>query len=222
MLLYHPILINGPEWFKGLGTANSAGTKVFSLCGNLINKGIVEAKMGTTVSDLVYNFGGGIRGGKAIKMLQTGGAAGTFIKPEEMDTPLDFDSMKNFGISLGSGVILAVNEDHCAVDVALNLMEFFEHESCGKCTPCREGTKVIVEILHKFSKGQGSEELFNQLYDVSETMEASAFCGLGQSVPIPLRSILDRFKDEFMAHVGVDEAPCGVCKFPKKKKKKIR
>ena len=216
-----PIIINGPDWFKVLGTSNSAGTKVFSLCGNLINKGIVEVKMGTTVSDLVYNFGGGIRDGKAIKMIQTGGAAGTFIKPGEMNTPLDFDSMKNYGISLGSGVILAIDEDHCAVDVALNLMEFFEHESCGKCTPCREGTKVIVDILHKFSKGQGSEELFSSLYDIAETMEASAFCGLGQAVPIPLRSILDRFKDEFMAHVGVYEAPCGVCKFPKKKKKKI-
>jgi len=176
--------------------------------------------MGTSVRDLVHKFGGGISKGRTLKMVQTGGAAGTFIKPEEMDAELDFDSFKKSGASLGSGVILAIDETHCAVDIAKNLMEFFAHESCGKCSPCREGTRVIVHILNEFSKGRGTVEMFNQLYDISETMEESSFCGLGQSVPIPLRSILDRFKDEFLSHLNSPGCPVGVCEFDKPEKKK--
>ena len=215
-----PITDKGANWFKAIGTKSSAGTKVYSLCGNLVKRGIVEVPMGTTVADLVYKFGGGIPDGRAVKMVQTGGAAGTFIKPEELGAPLDFDSFKNSGASLGSGVILAIDETHCAVDVAKNLMEFFAHESCGKCSPCREGTHIIVHILNEFSKGRGTRELFDQLYDVADTMEDSSFCGLGQAVPVPLRSILDRFKDEFLAHVDTLQCPVGICKFDKKKKKR--
>nr|WP_121526416.1 NADH-quinone oxidoreductase subunit NuoF [Mesotoga sp. HF07.pep.5.2.highcov] len=196
-----PIIDKGAGWFRSIGTQSSPGTKVFSLCGDLVKRGIVEVPMGTSVRDLVHKFGGGIPKGRTLKMVQTGGAAGTFIKPEEMDAELDFDSFKKSGASLGSGVILAIDETHCAVDIAKNLMEFFAHESCGKCSPCREGTRVIVYILDEFSKGRGTVEMFNQLYDISETMEESSFCGLGQSVPIPLRSILDRFKDEFLSHL---------------------
>ncbi len=175
--------------------------------------------MGTSVRDLVHKFGGGIPNGRALKMVQTGGAAGTFIRSEEMDAELDFDSFKKYGASLGSGVILAIDETHCAVDTAKNLMEFFAHESCGKCSPCREGTHVIVHILNEFSKGRGTTEMLSQLYDISETMEDSSFCGLGQSVPVPLRSILDRFKEEFLAHVDAPQCPVGVCKFEKPKKR---
>jgi NADH-quinone oxidoreductase subunit F len=215
-----PIIDKGAGWFRSIGTQSSPGTKVFSLCGDLVKRGIVEVPMGTSVRDLVHKFGGGISKGRTLKMVQTGGAAGTFIKPEEMDAELDFDSFKKSGASLGSGVILAIDETHCAVDIAKNLMEFFAHESCGKCSPCREGTRVIVHILNEFSKGRGTVEMFNQLYDISETMEESSFCGLGQSVPIPLRSILDRFKDEFLSHLNSPGCPVGVCEFDKPEKKK--
>ena len=215
-----PIIDKGAGWFRSIGTQSSPGTKVFSLCGDLVKRGIVEVPMGTSVRDLVHKFGGGIPKGRTLKMVQTGGAAGTFIKPEEMDAELDFDSFKKSGASLGSGVILAIDETHCAVDIAKNLMEFFAHESCGKCSPCREGTRVIVYILDEFSKGRGTVEMFNQLYDISETMEESSFCGLGQSVPIPLRSILDRFKDEFLSHLNSPGCPVGVCEFDKPEKKK--
>jgi NADH-quinone oxidoreductase subunit F len=215
-----PIIDKGASWFKSIGTASSPGTKVYSLCGDLVKRGIVEVPMGTSVRDLVQKYGGGIPNGRTIKMIQTGGAAGSFIKPEEMDARLDFDSFKKYGASLGSGVILAIDDTHCAVDIARNLMEFFAHESCGKCAPCREGTHVIVHILDELSKGRGTSEMLNQLYDISETMEESSFCGLGQSVPVPLRSILDRFKDEFLAHVNYPQCPVGVCKFEKPTKKK--
>jgi len=214
------VIDKGASWFKSIGTASSPGTKVFSLCGDLVKRGIVEVPMGTSVRDLVQKFGGGTPNGRTLKMVQTGGAAGSFIKPEEMNAELDFDSFKKYGASLGSGVILAIDDTHCAVDIAKNLMEFFAHESCGKCAPCREGTHVIVHILDEFSKGRGTSEMLNQLYDISETMEESSFCGLGQSVPVPLRSILDRFKDEFLAHVNSPQCPVGVCKFEKPTKKK--
>jgi len=215
-----PIIDKGASWFKSIGTASSPGTKVYSLCGDLVKRGIVEVPMGTSVRDLVQKFGGGVPNGRTLKMIQTGGAAGSFIKPEEMDAKLDFDSFKKYGASLGSGVILAIDDTHCAVDIARNLMEFFAHESCGKCAPCREGTHVIVHILDELSKGRGTSEMLDQLYDISETMEESSFCGLGQSVPVPLRSILDRFKDEFLAHVNSPQCPVGVCKFEKPTKKK--
>lgn len=214
------ILVNGQEWFKSIGTQASTGTKVYSLCGDLVKRGIVEVPMGTTVADLVYKYGGGITGGKGLKMVQTGGAAGTFIKPEELSTKLDFNSFRESGVSLGSGVILAIDNTHCAVDIAKNLMEFFAHESCGKCTPCREGTRMIVKILDEFSKGRGTLEMLDSLYGISENMERSAFCGLGQAVPVPLKSLLDRFREDFEAHIGVESCPVNVCKFQKKKKKK--
>lgn len=214
------IVLNGAEWFRSIGTEGSPGTKVYSLCGNLVRRGITEVPMGTTVAELIYKHGGGIASGRNLKMVQTGGAAGTFIKPEEINTPLDFNSFRDYGVALGSGVILAIDDTHCAVDVALNLMEFFAHESCGKCSPCREGTKLIVTILKEISKGRGTKEMVDQLYDIAETMQNSAFCGLGQSVPIPLRSLLDRFRDEVEAHIGAESCPVGVCKFEKKKKKR--
>jgi len=215
------IILKGADWFKSIGTENSSGTKVFSLCGNIINRGIVEAPMGTTVRDLIYKYGGGIANGKSLKMVQTGGTAGTFIGPDKLDVPLDFDSMKNYGVSLGSGVILVIDEDSCAVDVLKNAMEFFEHESCGKCTPCREGTKMAVYMLNEISKGRGKKEYLSALRNIARTMLDSAFCGLGQSVPVPLNSMLDNFEEEFLAHINSEESPCGICKFEKPKKKKL-
>ena len=216
------IILKGADWFKSIGTENSPGTKVFSLCGNIVNRGIIEAPMGTTIRDLVYKYGGGIANGKELKMIQTGGTAGTFVGPDKLDTPLDFDSMKNYGVSLGSGVILVIDEDNCAVDVLKKAMEFFEHESCGKCTPCREGTKMLVRMLDEISKGRGKEEYIDAMKNIASTMLDSSFCGLGQSVPIPLNSMLDNFKEEFLAHINAKESPCGICKFEKPKKKLVR
>ncbi len=218
-----PHIVNrGADWFLSIGTDSSPGTKVYSLCGNLVKRGIVEVPMGTTTADLIYSFGGGIAGGRTLKMIQTGGAAGTFIKPDEISFPLDFDSMRNHNVSLGSGVILAIDDTHCAVDIGLNLMEFFAHESCGKCTPCREGTRMIIHLLGQISKGKGTPDMIDHLYSISSTMEDASFCGLGQSVPVPLRSLLDRFRSEIEDHIGAETCPLEVCKFEKPAKQKAR
>jgi len=215
-----PIILNGAEWFKKYGTENSAGTKVFTLVGNVVKRGLVEVPMGTTVRELIYTFGGGVANGRKLKMVQTGGTAGTFIGPDKLDTPLDYDSFKNFGVSIGSGVILVVDDSHCAVDIGLNVFKFFEHESCGKCTPCREGTRVIVQTFEKLSKGTATKQDIEYLWQLAELMEKGSLCGLGQSVPVPLRSLLDNFKDEIYAHID-GKCPTGICKMETKKKKKV-
>ncbi|RKX44013.1 MAG: NADH-quinone oxidoreductase subunit NuoF [Thermotogae bacterium] len=215
------IILKGADWFKSFGTESSPGTKVFSLVGNVVKKGIVEVPLGTTVRDLIFKFGGGVEGGKKLKIVQTGGTAGTFIGPDKLDVPLDYDSYQNHGVSLGSGVILVADETHCAVDLALNAMKFYEHESCGKCTPCREGTKLAVQILERISKGQGRKEDLDLLREIAKAAGETSFCGLGQSIPVPLLSILENFKEEFEAHIGAEGCPVGVCKFEKPKKKKM-
>lgn len=214
------IIMNGAEWFKKFGTESSPGTKVFSLVGNVVRKGIVEVPMGVTVRDLIFKFGGGIEGGRKLKVVQTGGSAGTFIGPDKLDVPLDFDSYAKYGVSLGSGVILVADETHCAVDLALTVMRFFEHESCGKCTPCREGTRMIVNILERISRGEGKKEDLDTLREIARNAGETSFCGLGQSIPVPLLSIVDNFEEEFRAHIGADKCPVGVCEFKKKKEKK--
>ena len=215
------IILKGADWFKSFGTESSPGTKVFSLVGNVVKKGIVEVPLGTTVRDLIFKFGGGVEGGRKLKIVQTGGTAGTFIDPDKLDVPLDYDSYQNYGVSLGSGVILVADETHCAVDLALNTMRFYEHESCGKCTPCREGTKLAVQILERISKGQGKKEDLELLREIAKAAGETSFCGLGQSIPVPLLSILENFKEEFEAHIGAERCPAGVCKFEKPKKKKM-
>lgn len=213
------IINNGSDAFKAIGTEGSAGTKVFTLVGNVINRGLVEVPMGTSLFDLIYKYGGGIPNGKELKIVQTGGTAGTFMDTENLSVGLDYDSWKE-GASLGSGVILCMDEDSCAVDCAKTAMEFFAHESCGKCTPCREGTGTAVRILRKIAKGQGTSAEVDQLLMLADVMEQTAFCGLGQAAPIPLRTIVNCFRDEFEAHVA--KKPCNCCKYedPKKKKRK--
>lgn len=213
------IILNGADWFRSFGTPSSPGTKVFSLVGNVVRKGIVEVPMGTTVRDLVFRFGGGVEKGRQLKMVQTGGSAGTFIGPDKLDVPLDFDSYGKYGVSIGSGVILVIDDTHCAVDLALTVMRFFEHESCGKCTPCREGTKMAVEILTRISRGQGREEDLELLREIAKNAGEASFCGMGQSVPVPLLSILDNFEEEFRAHIGAERCPAGVCEFVRTSKK---
>ncbi len=210
------IILNGASAFRKIGSESSAGTKVFTLVGNIVNRGLVEVPMGTTVHDLVYKFGGGIPEGKALKIVQTGGTAGTFISPDKLNVELDYDSWKN-GVTLGSGVILAIDEDSCVVEVAKVAMHFFAHESCGKCTPCREGTRVAVQILENISKGKGNPENLTQLVMIADTLEQTAFCGLGQAAAIPLRTIVEDFKDEFTDHLERKE--CKVCVYEKEKTK---
>ncbi len=205
------IILKGSGWFKSIGTPSSPGTKVFSLAGNLNKRGMVELPMGVTVRDVLYAFGGGLKSGN-LKMVQTGGLAGTFIPPEKLDTPLDYDSMKNYGVSLGSGVILAIDDSHCVVDIALNTMEFFMHESCGKCTPCREGTRLAVQILDKMSKAEGKIQDLELLENIAKVTAEASFCGLGQSVNVPLMSLLENFREDFEQHINDKVCKANLCK----------
>ncbi len=215
------IILNGAQWFKSFGTPNSPGTKVFCLVGDVNRRGMVELPMGVTVREVLYGFGGGIKGGRELKMVQTGGLAGTFIGPDKLDTPLDYDSMKNYGVSLGSGVILAIDDSHCVVDIALNTMEFFRHESCGKCTPCREGTRLACEILEKMTKFEATMEDLKYLEQIAVVSADTSFCGLGQSINVPLLSLINNFKEEFIQHVEEKCCKVGLCKEEKKEKKKV-
>lgn len=215
------IILNGAQWFRSIGTPNSPGTKVFCLVGDVNRRGMVELPMGVTVREVLYGFGGGIKGGRELKMVQTGGLAGTFIGPDKLDTPLDYDSMKNYGVSLGSGVILAIDDSHCAVDIALNTMEFFRHESCGKCTPCREGTRLACEILEKMTKFEADMEDLKYLEQIAIVSADASFCGLGQSINVPLLSLINNFKEEFIQHIEEKYCKVGLCKEEKKEKKKV-
>lgn len=211
------IILNGAQWFKQFGTPNSPGTKVFCLAGDANKRGMVELPMGVTVREVLYGFGGGIKGGRELKMVQTGGLAGTFIGPDKLDTPLDYDSMKNYGVSLGSGVILAIDDSHCVVDIALNTMEFFRHESCGKCTPCREGTRLACDILEKMTRYEADIEDLNYLEEIANVSADASFCGLGQSINVPLLSLINNFREEFIEHIEQKTCKVGLCKEAKKK-----
>ncbi|ABR31022.1 NADP oxidoreductase [Thermosipho melanesiensis] len=214
------IILNGAKWFKQFGTENSPGTKVFCFTGNLNNRGIVELPMGVTVRELLVHAGG-VSGDK-LKMVQTGGIAGTFIDESKFDIPLDYDSFAKYSVSLGSGVILGVNNNHCVVDIAKNVMEFFRHESCGKCTPCREGTKMVVKILDKMSKLEANKEDLERLVEIANTAKETALCGLGQSFPVPLLSLINNFKEEFLDHIENKNCIANLCKKVERKKKKSK
>ncbi|ABS60841.1 NADH-quinone oxidoreductase subunit NuoF [Fervidobacterium nodosum] len=214
------IILNGAQWFRSIGTPNSPGTKVFCLVGDVNRRGMVELPMGVTVREVLYGFGGGVKGGRELKMVQTGGLAGTFIGPDKLDVPLDYDSMKNYGVSLGSGVILAIDDSHCVVDIALNTMEFFRHESCGKCTPCREGTRLACEILEKMTKFEATMDDLKYLEQIAILSADASFCGLGQSINVPLLSLINNFKEEFIQHIKDKYCKVGLCKEEKKEKKK--
>ncbi len=212
------ILLNGAEKFKSYGTEESTGTKVFSLVGNVAHRGVVELPMGTNLKEIIYNFGGGVAFGKKLKAVQTGGTAGTFLKSDELDVPMAYESIKN-GVSLGSGAVLVIDEDNCMVDVAKSVAKFYMHESCGKCTPCREGTRMIYEIISNISKGKGKEGDVEKIEEMAKEIADTAFCGLGQSITLPILSLVQKFKDEFEAHIGAKECPVGVCEFEKPEKK---
>lgn len=217
------IILNGAKAFRNYGTEKSPGTKVFSLVGNVVNRGVVELEMGTTLREILYGFGGGVANGRKLKVVQTGGTAGTFVKSDKLDIPMSYESIKD-GVSLGSGAILVIDDTNCAVDLAKKVAKFYMHESCGKCTPCREGTRMIYKMLDDISKGRGKMEQLEQIQEISQRIVDTAFCPLGQSIGLPLSSIYENFKDEFTSHIGAKECPVGVCEFekPRVKKAKIR
>ncbi len=206
------ILFQGAEWFSRIGTERSKGTKVFSLGGNIKNAGLVEVPMGTTLREVIYEIGGGIPKNKALKAVQTGGPSGSAIPESNLDLPIEYETLIEAGSMMGSGGMVVIDEDNCMVDICRFYLEFTVEESCGKCTPCREGTKKMLEMLEIISSGEGTLEDLDKLEHLAHMVKNSSLCGLGQAAPNPILSMLDNFRDEFEAHVVDKKCPGGVCK----------
>ena len=206
------IILNGADWFASMGTEKSKGTKVFALGGKIHNTGLVEVPMGTTLRTVIEQIGGGIPNGKKFKAAQTGGPSGGCIPAEHMDIPIDYDNLIGIGSMMGSGGLIVMDEDNCMVDIAKFFLEFTVDESCGKCTPCRVGTKRMYEMLDKITKGNATLEDIDKLEDLCYYIKANALCGLGQTAPNPVLSTLRYFRDEYIAHVVDKKCPAGVCK----------
>jgi len=206
------IILNGADWFKGMGTEKSKGTKVFALGGKINNTGLVEVPMGTTLREVIEEIGGGIPNGKKFKAAQTGGPSGGCIPAEHFDIPIDYDNLIGIGSMMGSGGLIVMDEDNCMVDIAKFFLEFTVDESCGKCTPCRIGTKRMYEILDKITKGKGTLEDIDKLEELCYHIKTNSLCGLGQTAPNPVLSTLKFFRDEYIAHVVDKKCPAGVCK----------
>ena len=206
------IILKGADWFASIGTEGSKGTKVFALGGKINNIGLVEVPMGTTLRDIIFDIGGGIPNGKAFKAAQTGGPSGGCLPAEHLDTPIDYDTLTRLGSMMGSGGLIVMDEDTCMVDLAKFFLEFTVDESCGKCNPCRIGTKRMLEILTRITEGKGTPEDIDKLEILARNIKAASLCGLGQSAPNPVLSTLRYFRDEYMAHVIEKKCPAGVCK----------
>jgi NADP-reducing hydrogenase subunit HndC len=206
------IILNGPEWFTSIGTEGSKGTKVFSLGGNIVNAGLVEVPMGTTIREVVFDIGGGIIGGKKFKAAQTGGPSGGCIPASCLDTPIDYETLKAIGSMMGSGGLIVMDENTCMVDIARFFVQYCVEESCGKCTACRIGTRRMLELLTRITEGKGKEGDIEKLEKLAKNIVSSALCGLGQSAPNPVLSTLHYFRDEYEAHIRDKKCPAGVCK----------
>ncbi|MBP3379887.1 MAG: 4Fe-4S binding protein [Ruminococcus sp.] len=206
------IILNGADWFAGMGTEKSKGTKVFALGGKIKNTGLVEIPMGTTLREVIEEIGGGIPNGKKFKAAQTGGPSGGCIPTEHFDIPIDYDNLIGIGSMMGSGGLIVMDEDNCMVDIAKFFLEFTVDESCGKCTPCRICTKRMYEILDKITKGKGTLEDIDKLEELCYHIKSNSLCGLGQTAPNPVLSTLRYFRDEYIAHVVDKKCPAGVCK----------
>lgn len=206
------IILNGAEWFASMGTEKSRGTKVFALGGKIKNTGLVEIPMGTSLREVIEDIGGGIPNGKKFKAAQTGGPSGGCIPAEHFDIPIDYDNLISIGSMMGSGGLIVMDEDNCMVDIAKFFLEFTVDESCGKCTPCRIGTKRLYEMLDKITKGQGTLEDLDKMEELCYYIKDNALCGLGQTAPNPVLSTLRYFRDEYIAHVTDKKCPAGVCK----------
>ncbi|MGL4254510.1 MAG: NADH-ubiquinone oxidoreductase-F iron-sulfur binding region domain-containing protein [Fusobacteriaceae bacterium] len=205
------ILLDGAEKFKLVGTPNSSGTKVFALAGKINNVGLVEVPMGTTLREVIFEIGGGIKNGKKFKAVQTGGPSGGCLTEKDLDTPIDFDTLVAKGSMMGSGGMIVMDEDDCMVSVSKFYLEFTVDESCGKCTPCRIGNTRLFEILDRITKGNGTMEDIELLRSLSETIKDTSLCGLGQTAPNPILSTLDQFYDEYIAHIKDKKCPAGQC-----------
>ncbi len=206
------IILKGPAWFNSIGTEKSKGTKVFALGGKIKNTGLVEVPMGTTLRHIIEEIGGGIPGGKKFKAAQTGGPSGGCIPAHLIDTPIDYDNLLEIGSMMGSGGLIVMDEDNCMVDIARFFLDFTVDVSCGKCTPCRVGTKRLLEILDKIIAGKGELEDLDRLEELSNYIKSASLCGLGQTAPNPVLSTLRYFRDEYIAHIVDKKCPAGVCK----------
>lgn len=205
------IILNGADWFRSVGTERSPGTKVFALGGKINNTGLVEVPIGTTIREVIYDIGGGCPNGKKFKAVQTGGPSGGCIDANNIDIKIDFETLTSLGSMMGSGGMIVMDEDNCMVDIARFYLEFTVDESCGKCTPCREGTKRMLEILNKITEGKGTMEDLDTLEELGNTIKSTSLCGLGQTAPNPVLSTLKYFRDEYEAHVKEKRCPSGVC-----------
>jgi len=205
------IILNGVDWYRSLGVETSPGTKAFALTGNVNNTGLIEVPMGTTLREVIFDIGGGVKGGKKLKAVQIGGPSGGCLTEEHLDLPLDFDSLKKVGAMIGSGGLVVMDENTCMVEVSRFFMNFTQNESCGKCVPCREGTKRMLEVLERIVKGNGTLDDLELLQELAETISKTALCGLGKTAANPVSSTLKYFKDEYLAHVVDKKCPAGDC-----------
>jgi NADH:ubiquinone oxidoreductase subunit F (NADH-binding)/(2Fe-2S) ferredoxin len=207
-----PIFLKGAEWFSSIGTENSKGTKVFALAGKVNNVGLVEVPMGITLREIIYDIGGGIRDGKAFKAVQTGGPSGGVITVADLDTPIDYDNLKAIGSMMGSGGMIVMDEDNCMVNISKFYLDFTKDESCGKCTPCRVGTKRMLEILERITEGEGQPGDIEKLQQLGAAIKDTALCGLGQTAPNPVLSTIHFFREEYEEHINEKYCRTGECK----------
>lgn len=205
------IILKGAKWYNSIGTEKSKGTKVFALAGKINNVGLVEVPMGTTLREIIYEIGGGIKNGRKFKAVQTGGPSGGCIPVQELDRPIDYESLAEIGSMMGSGGMIVMDEDTCMVDISKFYLEFTKEESCGKCTPCRIGNTRLLEMLEKITEGKGTEQDLIDLKELSEIIKDTSLCGLGQTAPNPILSTMHYFMDEYEAHVKEKRCPAGVC-----------
>jgi len=206
------IILKGAKWFSAIGTEKSKGTKVFALAGKINNVGLIEVPMGTTLREVIFEIGGGIRNGKKFKGVQTGGPSGGCLTEKHLDTPIDFDNLISVGSMMGSGAMIVLDEDDCMVSMAKYFLDFTVEESCGKCAPCRIGNKRLHELLGQICEGKGSLEDLDRLKNMSLVIKDTSLCGLGQTSPNPILSMMDNFRDEYVAHVTDKKCPAGQCK----------
>ncbi len=205
------IILRGAEWYRGIGPEKSPGTKAFALTGNVVNTGLIEVPMGTTLREVIYDIGGGIRDGRSFKAVQIGGPSGGCLTSQHLDLPLDFDSLVKAGAIIGSGGLVVMDDRTCMVEVARFFMRFTQKESCGKCVPCREGTRRMLEILERIVAGQGEDGDVDMLLELADTVTSASLCGLGKTAAGPVVSTIRYFRDEYEAHIREKRCPAGSC-----------
>jgi NADH:ubiquinone oxidoreductase subunit F (NADH-binding)/Pyruvate/2-oxoacid:ferredoxin oxidoreductase delta subunit len=205
------IILKGADWFSGMGTATSKGTKVFALAGQVKNTGLVEVPMGITLRELIFEVGGGVPAGRKFKAVQIGGPSGGCLPESLLDVPIDYESLKQYGAIMGSGGVIVLDDSSCMVNVAKFFLEFTADESCGKCVPCRVGLRMMLGILERIVRGEGTEEDLTRLEELGKLIQSASLCGLGQTAPNPVLSTLRYFRDEYLAHIREKACPAGVC-----------